>query len=315
MRFDEDDIRVARAIASQCAVAITNAKLYREAIEGAKMAEQMRLAGLVQRRMIPEQVPLVPGFDIAATYIPCFDVGGDFYDFLPIGPDRLGIVIADVMGKGLPAALMMGWLRGAIRSYSEYSRQAVQSVDGRWDLTDREAINVAHTQRTITDFNRMACAECRDGEFVTVFYAVLDSRTRSLTYASGGHEPTVLIGRQGARDLGSGGLVLGVDPEAQYAVETVPLQDGEALVFYTDGLIDAVNFDGELWSRQQMIEAAQKGIACTAEHMVKNILRYRRRFVGLARQVDDTSIIVAKVGEPAFPRKPSAADGPAQGQG
>ncbi len=302
MRFDEDDIRVARAIASQCAVAITNAKLYREAIEGAKMAEQMRLAGLVQRRMIPEQVPHLQGFDIAATYIPCFDVGGDFYDFLPIGPDRLGIVIADVMGKGLPAALMMGWLRGAIRSYSEHFRHTLQSGDGRWDLTDRESFNTAHVQRTVTDFNRMAAAECRDGEFITLFYAVLDSHSRSITYASGGHEPTVLISGKGARDLGAGGLVLGVDPEAKYTVETVPLRDGDCLVFYTDGLIDAVNFDGELWSRPQMIESAQKGMGCSAEHIVKNILRYRRRFVGLARQVDDTSIIVAKVGEPGFHR-------------
>ena len=303
MRFDEDDIRVARAIASQCAVAITNAMLYREAIEGSKMAEQMRLAGLVQRRMIPEQVPHLAGFDIAATYIPCFDVGGDFYDFLPIGSDRLGIVIADVMGKGLPAALMMSWLRGAIRSYTDNFRQSLQAGDGRWDLTDRQSFNVAHTGKTIADFNRMACAECRDGEFVTLFYAVLDSQTRSITYCSGGHEPTVLIRDDQVRDLEAGGLVLGVDPDAQYTVETIPLRDGDALVFYTDGLIDAVNFDGELWSRQRMIEGAQKGVACTAEHIVKNILRYRRRFVGLARQVDDTSIIVAKVGEPVFPRK------------
>jgi len=306
MRFDEDDIRVARAIASQCAVAITNAKLYREAIEGSKMAEQMRLAGLVQRRMIPEQVPRLAGFDIAATYIPCFDVGGDFYDFLPIGPDRLGIVIADVMGKGLPAALMMSWLRGAIRSYTDHFRQSILLGDGRWDLADRQSFNVAHTGKTIADFNRMACAECRDGEFVTLFYAVLDGQTQTITYCSGGHEPTVLIRDDRARDLEAGGLVLGVDPEAQYTVETIPLREGDALVFYTDGLIDAVNFDGELWSRQRMIESARKGVACTAEHVVKNILRYRRRFVGLARQVDDTSIIVAKVGETLFAPKDKA---------
>jgi len=306
MRFDEDDIRVARAIASQCAVAITNAKLYREAIEGTRMAEQMRLAGLVQRRMIPEQVPHLAGFDIAATYIPCFDVGGDFYDFLPIGPDRLAIVIADVMGKGLPAALMMSWLRGAIRSYADLFRQALHAEHGRWDLTDRESFNVEHTQKTITDFNRMACGECRDGEFVTLFYAVLDGQAKTLTYGSGGHEPTVLIRDGQARDLAAAGLVLGVDPEAPYEVETVPLQDGDCVVLYTDGLVDAVNFDGELWTRERMIEAAKKGVACTADHIVKNVLRYRRRFVGLARQVDDTSIIVAKVGQPAFAQRAAA---------
>jgi len=298
MRFAEDDILAARAIASQCAVAITNAKLYREAIEGSKMAEQMRLAGLVQRRMIPDQVPQLAGFDLAAVYIPCFDVGGDLYDFLPIGADRLAIVIADVMGKGLPAALMMSWLRGAIRSYADPLRGTRPGADGRWDLTDREPFNVEHTQRTITDFNRMACDECRDGEFVTLFYGVLDAQAKTLTCASAGHEPPILIRDGQAQDLGCAGLVLGVDREAPYEVRTVPLRDRDCVVLYTDGLIDAVNFDGELWTRERMIESAQKGVACTADHIVKNILRYRRRFVGLARQVDDTSILVAKVGPP-----------------
>lgn len=103
-RFDKDDIALARAVASQCAVAITNARLYSQAIDGAKMAEQMRLAGVIQRRMIPERAPLVPGLDVAATYIPCFDVGGDFYDFLQIGDSRLAVAMADVIGKGIPAA-------------------------------------------------------------------------------------------------------------------------------------------------------------------------------------------------------------------
>ena len=121
-RFDKDDITCARAVASQCAVAITNAKLYSRAIEGAKMAEQMRLAGLIQRKMIPEKAPKIPGLDIAATYIPCFDVGGDFYDFQKIGRYRIAIAIADVMGKGMPAALMMSCFRSAVRAYSDFDR-------------------------------------------------------------------------------------------------------------------------------------------------------------------------------------------------
>ena len=101
MRFDEDDIALARAVASQCAVAITNAKLYAKAIEGSRIAEQMRLAGIIQRRMIPQKASLVPGLDIGAVYIPCFDVGGDFYDFFPLNDTCLALAIADVMGKPL----------------------------------------------------------------------------------------------------------------------------------------------------------------------------------------------------------------------
>jgi len=106
-RFYEDDINLARAVASQCAVAITNARLYAEAIEGERMAEQIRLAGVIQRRMIPDKAPLIQGLDIAAAYIPCFDVGGDLYDFLQVSDRCIVVAVADVMGKGIPAALMM----------------------------------------------------------------------------------------------------------------------------------------------------------------------------------------------------------------
>jgi sigma-B regulation protein RsbU (phosphoserine phosphatase) len=116
-QFGEDDIALARAVASQCAVAITNARLYARAIEGARVSEQMRLAGAIQRRMIPDKAPIIRGLDIAATYIPCFDVGGDFYDFFRVSESRIAVQIADVMGKGVPAAIMMSCFRGSVRAY------------------------------------------------------------------------------------------------------------------------------------------------------------------------------------------------------
>ncbi|MCF7974886.1 MAG: SpoIIE family protein phosphatase [Phycisphaerae bacterium] len=300
--FDRDDINLARAVASQCAVAITNARFYSQALAGARSTEQMRLAGLIQRRMIPEKVPSLCGFDIAATYIPCFDVGGDFYDFLPLGENKLGIVIADVMGKGMPAALMMSWFRGVIRAYTDSFGRDAQSEAADWDHpADAEtdsAVNEAYVKRAIAKFNRMACQECHVGEFITLFYAILDCTTKTMTYASCGHEPTLLLRDGEFKDLATGGLVLGVIPEARYDIETIALHDGDCLVFYTDGLIDAVNFDDDMWTRGQMILSAQKAVRCSADHVAKNILRYRRRFVGLARQIDDTSIVVAKVGEP-----------------
>jgi sigma-B regulation protein RsbU (phosphoserine phosphatase) len=296
--FDEDDINLARAVASQCAVAITNARFYSEALQGARSTEQMRLAGLIQRRMIPEKVPSLCGFDIAAKYIPCFDVGGDFYDFLPVGDNKLGIVIADVIGKGMPAALMMSWLRGAVRAYTDSFRQQMQAGCADWEHPSDPALNETYIKRAIAKFNRMACRECHTGEFITLFYAILDCQSKTITYASCGHEPTLLLRNGQSRDLSTGGLVLGVMPEAQYDIETIQLQEGDCLIFYTDGLIDALNFDGELWTREQMIYAAQKAVACSANHVAQNILRYRRRFVGLASQMDDTSIVVVKMGEP-----------------
>ncbi len=295
--FDDDDINLARSVASQCAVAITNARFYAENIKGAKMAEQLRLAGIIQRRMIPETLPQIQGLDIAALYHPCFDVGGDFYDFLPLGPNKLGIVIADVIGKGLPAAIMMSWLRGAIRAYTDTFHQAIQVGDAAWDPLNQTALNEAYVKRAVAKFNRLACQECRDGEFITLCYAILDSETRTISYSSCGHEPTVLIRNDQEINLDKGGLVLGLDPDATYEAATIALKQDDCLIFYTDGLTDALNFDGQLWSKSQMLEAARRALMCNAEHITKAILQYRRRFVGLARQIDDTSIVVVKMAE------------------
>jgi len=293
-QFYENDIGLARAVASQCAVAITNAKLYARAIEGARIAEQVRLAGLIQRRMIPAEAPLISGLDIAATYIPSFEVGGDFYDFLKAGDSRIIVVIADVIGKGVPAALMMSWFRGAIHAYTDDFRRVLRT-DTYAEHNSSPMRAADHTSIAIKHFNRMACAECRDGEFITLFYAIIDAKEKTITYCNCGHEPTVLIRDGKTRDLDKGGLVLGVEAEAEYEIETVKLKDGDSLVFYTDGLIDAANFDGRLWGRENMLETAKKFTSGTAEQMVKNILGYRRRFVGLAEQIDDTSIVVVKI--------------------
>jgi sigma-B regulation protein RsbU (phosphoserine phosphatase) len=293
--FTASDITVARAVASQCAVAITNAKLYTEAIHAQRIAEQMRLAGLIQRRMIPEKPPQIHGLDIAATYIPCFDVGGDFYDFLPIDEHRLVITIADVIGKGVPAAIMMSWFRGAVQAYIESFRAVLRDggVDPNTGLT-----TAVRTKNAVENFNKMACMECRDGEFITLFYATIDAAERTVTYCNCGHEPTVLVREGRTRDLAKGGLVLGVDPRARYDIETVELRDGDCLLFYTDGLVDAMDFNNELWGRERMLDAATRFVDCSADHVVRNVLAYRRRFAGLARQVDDTSLIAVKVGEP-----------------
>jgi len=282
-RFDEDDIGLARAVASQCAVAITNAKLYAEAIEGARIAEQMRLAGVVQRKMIPQTAPLIPGLDVAATYIPCFDVGGDFYDFIKISDNCIAVAIADVTGKGMPAALMMSCFRGTMRAYAgnEGSKNNIEEI--------------------INKLNKMACSECPAGEFVTLFYAIIDVKGETITYCNCGHEPTVLMRDGDTKELEKGGLVLGVEAKAEYEIETLRLRDRDCLLFYTDGLIDAANFDGQFWGRGNLLKTAKKFTADSAEQMVKNILGYRRRFVGLARQVDDTSIIVVKVDKTTEP--------------
>jgi serine phosphatase RsbU (regulator of sigma subunit) len=275
-RFNEEDIAIARAVASQCAVAITNARLYTEAIEGARIAEQMHLAGIIQRRMIPQIAPAITGLDIAATYIPCFEIGGDFYDLQRIDNGKIAVAIADVIGKGIPAAIMMSSFRGTLRAYAD-------NVDGQPSIGD-----------IVRKLNKTACRECRDGEFITLLYAIIDAQEQTVTYCNCGHEPAILIRKGKTKELTAGGLVLGVDSNAQYEIETMQLSGGDCLMFYTDGLADATNFSGEFWTRDRMLETAKKFSEDSAEQMVRNILGYRRRFVGLAPQLDDTSLIVVK---------------------
>jgi len=287
-RFYGDDISLARAVASQCAVAITNAKLVASAIEASRMSEQMRLAGVIQRRMIPERAPEIPGLDIAATYIPCFEVGGDLYTFFKITESRIAVDIADVIGKGVPAAIVMSWFRGAVRALAHTLMETRPTRLAEMDDKGR-------LRAVINKINAMACEECRDGEFITLFHAAFDTAENKLIYCNAGHEPTVLLRDGEVIDLEKGGLVLGVDRDSEYEIGTLELKEGDCFIFYTDGLIDAVNFDGDLWGRERMLEAARQFVLCPAEQIIKNILGYRRRFVGLASQVDDTSMVVVKV--------------------
>jgi sigma-B regulation protein RsbU (phosphoserine phosphatase) len=274
--FYEDDIKLARAVASQCAVAITNARLYARAIEGAKVSQQMRLAGVLQRRMIPEKSPQITGLDVAAAYVPCFDVGGDLYDFIRLSDSHLVVTIADVIGKGIPAAIMTSMFRGAVRAYADVGGAGL-------------------IQQTIERLNRMACRECTAGEFISLFYALIDVGQMIMTYCNCGHEPTLLIRGGQVNELTKGGLVLGVDEKAEYEIATVMLAKDDTLLFSTDGLTDAVNFEGELWGRERMLDAAKKFADKPAAIMLHNILGYRRRFVGLSKQIDDTSIVVVRV--------------------
>jgi sigma-B regulation protein RsbU (phosphoserine phosphatase) len=276
-RFFDENIALARAIASQCAVAITNAKLYSEAIEGHRIAEQIRLGGIIQRRMIPEKAPEISGLDIASAYVPCFDVGGDFYDFFKINEHSIAITISDVMGKGVPAAILMSMFRGAARAYAECE------------------CGYGGIKGIINKLNHMACRECRSGEFITLFYAIIDVKQRALTYCNCGHEPTILLRDNKIIDLDKGGLVLGVSPDAEYTIDNIELKQSDSLLFYTDGLIDTANFEGEFWSRESLVEILEGLKADSAAQIINHVLGHRRRFAGLSRQIDDTSIIAVKL--------------------
>ncbi|MBU2597071.1 MAG: SpoIIE family protein phosphatase [Planctomycetes bacterium] len=277
--FTEDDIALARSVASQCAVAITNAKYYARAIRGEQVAQQVKLAGIIQRRMIPESAPKMPHLDIAALYNPCFGVGGDLYDFIKLDKDNLAIAIADVIGKGIPAAIMMSSFRGMIRAYADggHKRHTMAEI--------------------IRKLNSTACDECRDGEFITFFYAIINIKEMTMTYCNCGHEPALLWRGGKIRELKKGGLVLGVTKDTEYEIGKIEIKDDDRFLFYTDGLIDAVNFDEKIWGVNNLYKIFRQCAEGTAREIVNGILAWRRRFIGLAHQTDDTSIVVVRVSD------------------
>ena len=273
--FSQSDISLAQTVAAQSAAAIVNARLYNESLKAERMKRQMRLAGEVQRHLIPEKPPSISGLDLAGIYVPCHEVGGDFYDFITLPDNRLVLAMGDIMGKGVPASLAMASLRSGLRAYAE-------EIDNVSELVGRA--------------NRMFCRDTEYGEFATLFCGCLDLNSSILTYCNCGHEPPVLIHGDGTqtRDLSEGGMVLGIDTNTRFDAQQVELQPGNMLVMYTDGLADAVNFQRESFGRRRVIDAALASAEMSAEQAAKNILWLMRKYTGLTRRFDDTAIVVLK---------------------
>jgi sigma-B regulation protein RsbU (phosphoserine phosphatase) len=200
-------------------------------------------------------------------------LGGDFFDFIPLPYDSLGLVIADVSGKGVPASLIMASVRAALRA----------QVD-----------NVYYLYEVMRRINLMLCRDNKPGEFVTAFYGVLDARNRRLTYCNAGHPPALLLRHGKITELAGENMVLGVDPQEPYTQSMIDLKRGDALLLYTDGVSEAMNFQQQIFGHQRVIETFTKGGA-TAEIIAQNMLWELRKFVGLAPRSDDVTMMVARI--------------------
>ncbi|MDP9173202.1 MAG: SpoIIE family protein phosphatase [Planctomycetota bacterium] len=271
--FSQLQIDLLKAIAAQAAAAIENARLVEESMQAQALERQVQLAAQVQQRMIPQTPPVVKGIDLASVYVPCFELGGDFYDFIPLPYDNIGLVVADVSGKGVPASLTMAAVRAALRAQLD---------------------NVYYLYEAIRRINIMVCRDSNVGEFVTLFYGVLDGRNRRFTYCNAGHPPGLILRDGQIIELNSDNMVLGVNVDEPYKQSLVDLRAGDALLLYTDGLPDAMNFEQKTFGRQRVMEAFHAG-GPTAEAIAQNILWEMRRFAGLTRRNDDVTLIVAKV--------------------
>ena len=272
--FPPAAIKLAQTIAAQSATAIVNARLYKEALEGERIARQMKLAGAVQRQLLPANPPQFDTLQCGGSYAPCYDVGGDFYDFVHLKEsNKVLFFIGDIMGKGIPASLAMASIRAFIRAYGEL------------DLPVYELV-----QRVNRSLHRDALA----GEFATVYFGIYSLADNTLEYCSCGHEPALFYQNGNITKLQAGGMVLGINPNYECQTETIEFQPGDLLIAYTDGLTDARNFENESFGPDRVKAALTESSSMTATQIANNMTWIMRKFTGLTRRFDDTAIVTLK---------------------
>ncbi len=266
-----------RSIADQSAAAVINARLKKLREEDERVRRQMRLAADVQRRMLPRASPDLPTLDVAARYVPSFELGGDFYDLIQLGPS-LGLVVGDVVGKGVAAALLMSAVRASLRAHA----QDVYDID-----------------EVIARVNAALTVDTRDNEFATLWYGIIDPGTMDVTYCNAGHNPPILF-RPGhaPAELATGGMALGIDSSQRYDRGLTRLNPGDVIVAFTDGLTDAANFENQRFGKARLVAAVQEALAQeagrTASGILEHIFWHLRQFVGLNTASDDLTVVVVR---------------------
>lgn len=274
-RFSEFECALLRSVGSHVAAAILNHRLYQNRLVAERYQRQLQQAGSIQRRMIPELSRRHKDITFGCIYSPTLEVGGDFFDFVDLPRGNLGFCIADVVGKGITAALLMASARAALRAHAH---------------------SIYHLDDILSLVNRHMCRDGRLGEFVTLFYGVFAPDGKRLTYCNAGHDPPLLFRGDELIELDTGGMVIGVRAETRYERAVVDLRSGDLLVFYTDGVTDAWDFSERRFTRERLIESVRRHRRLDTSNLAKELLWDVRRFVGLANQLDDITLVVAKVG-------------------
>jgi serine phosphatase RsbU (regulator of sigma subunit) len=252
-----------------------------EQAEKQRLEEELRIARQIQMSLLPREAVTVPGLRVAALCLPAAEVGGDYYDLLPLSDTRMGVLVADVSGKGTSAALYMAELKGLILSLSR--------------IYDSPA-------RLLAEANRILAANMDARSFITMTYAVVDIGAGTMRYARAGHNPILHVSGSGrARALAPQGLGLGLDSgprfEAILEEAEVKLDSGDVLLFFTDGLSEAMNERAELFGEGRLKDILETEDGRTADEGVlkERILQEVRDFVGGAAQHDDMTMVLLKV--------------------
>jgi sigma-B regulation protein RsbU (phosphoserine phosphatase) len=274
-QFNEDDLDVLAAVASQAAISIQNASTLESLLERERLNRDLKIAEQVQKRFLPQAVPIVPGYEFFAFYQPTYQVGGDYYDFVPLPVDRMAVALGDVAGKGVAAALMMAKFSGDTRSCM---------------LTENAPAPTANR------LNSLLCAAGLEDKFITLGLCVLEFSTRKLTLTSAGHTPVIIRRADGvAEEVGHevSGLPLGVMEDTVYQQTEVQLNQGDVVVLYSDGVTDARSPGEELYDSQSNHRLLRRVAQSSGGPVAvgRAILQEIREFSAGHSQADDITLV------------------------
>src|SRR5580765_5293857 len=233
-----DDLEVLMLLSSQVAIIIEKVMLHEQLIEKKRLEGQLEVARQVQLELLPASDPVLEGFDISAYNFPTEEVSGDYYDWVRIYDDQIGIVIADVSGKGMPAALLMAFLRASLRAATHIGYAPAISM---------------------SKVNYLLWESIERNQFVTAFYGIFDATNRTLAYSNAGHNPALVMEADGtARFEERGRVPLGMFRDTRYYEYYLTIESGQLLVLYTDGLTEAMNSTEEEYGRDRLVESVRK---------------------------------------------------------
>jgi serine phosphatase RsbU (regulator of sigma subunit) len=263
-------------LSTEAAVAIENARLYREAHERAKLEQELRVAAAIQQSLLPPAGRTGGFFTSAGASVPCRSVGGDFFDYVDLPAGQFGFLLGDVAGKGSPAALLSAALLGMFGAEAMYQKSAAPMI---------------------TRLNQGLFRRAVEARFVTTFYGML-SPDGTLTYSNGGHNPPILLTGGGVRRLEAGGVVLGLFEHAAFDEETLKLRPGDVIVAFSDGVSEALNEAGDEFTDQRLLAAIDAHQTKTPQEMLDALLADVRAFCGKATQSDDVTMVVVRYDGP-----------------
>ncbi len=272
--YSDDDLQVLTLLASQVAIIIEKVMLHEQLIEKKRLQAQIEVARQVQLELLPPNDPELPGFDISAYNFPTDEVSGDYYDWVRIYDDQIGLVIADVAGKGIPAALLMVFLRASLRA----------------------ATHIGYaTHISMAKVNFLLWESIERNQFITAFYGILDASNRTLHYSNAGHNPPLLIDAQGAtRFIEWGEQPLGMFRDTRYHEHYHTFRPGEIMVLYTDGVTEALSPNGEEFGRDRLITAVKNGSTLGARELIASMQRDVFQWTDGVGLTDDATFFVIK---------------------